>query len=360
MRRTTWPWRVSTRATAYLNHRTHLASRNIHEQLLKVRIRQPRRIVDALEVSEEILRSARRDTAQPSSWAGATAAAGHGARSRRRPGVLEVPVDSPSRGECSARGGGGGCTAGGRRRGAQDDVGENEKEAECNSSFGKKWTTTFLFHRSVGVLHSLLQDTASKASSCLVLSYSFICGILSAGYIKPSSSMSEDGSGSETSVAGPSTARWRPLPRSTFRAVEYPGPMQSPAQILRVVAQDDVDECFNAPLSESKVLEMRYRPQDRTAVPVRGTRVPTQKVLVKVVRRRRRGDGSGDSSQGVFTADVVGSIPQTVRFRCGLKVTDVSDRSNGRLPVHAGAGGPHRADNAVAAGPGLWVVVCTF
>lgn len=92
--------------------------------------------------------------------------------------------------------------------------------------------------------------------------------------------------------------------------------MQDPSQILKVIAQDDVDECFNAPISEARSLEMRYRPKDRTAVPVKGTRVPSQKVLVKVVKRRRKQRPGETAEEGVFTADVVGSVPQTVRFRC--------------------------------------------
>lgn len=72
---------------------------------------------------------------------------------------------------------------------------------------------------------------------------------------------------------------------------------------------------------------MRYRMGDRAGVPVRGTRVPTSKLLLKIKRRRRKGaesdaeggaEGGGKGKgreQGVFVAEIVGSVAQTVRFR---------------------------------------------
>jgi len=93
--------------------------------------------------------------------------------------------------------------------------------------------------------------------------------------------------------------------------------MQRPGQILQVVTQQDVDECFNAPMTEFRQLEMKYRPMERSSIPVRGSRVASQKVLVKVVKRREKAKvGEEPPDEGVFTANIVGSIPQTVRFRC--------------------------------------------
>jgi general transcription factor 3C polypeptide 5 (transcription factor C subunit 1) len=57
-------------------------------------------------------------------------------------------------------------------------------------------------------------------------------------------------------------------------------------------------------------LEVHYR-KDKMGAPVRGYRVSSQKLLVKVVKRKRK-DGKG----GVFTTEVIGPINQTVRFRC--------------------------------------------
>lgn len=116
----------------------------------------------------------------------------------------------------------------------------------------------------------------------------------------------------EETEAGPSdVARWRPLPRATYRSIECPGPVSNPQAILKVIQQEDVDECFNAPIHQPQQLEMKYRPEERSSVPVRGTRVQSQKVLVKVTKRRRKGQ-----DKGVFTSEIIGSVPQTVRFRC--------------------------------------------
>lgn len=133
---------------------------------------------------------------------------------------------------------------------------------------------------------------------------------------KSASAGPSNANGSNGAASNARSARWRPLPRTTYRSIEYPGPMQRPGQILQVVTQTDVDECFNAPMSEFRQLEMKYRPQERSSIPVRGSRVASQKVLVKVVKKRKRARGGVASDEGVFTANIVGSIPQTVRFRC--------------------------------------------
>lgn len=127
-------------------------------------------------------------------------------------------------------------------------------------------------------------------------------------------------------VADPSSsiARIRPLPRTTFRSIEYPGPMQRADQILKLVHQDDIDDVFNAPMSDVRQLEMRYRPEVRAAVPVRGSRVASQKVLVKITKRRKKArEGQSQPEGGVFTAEVMGNIPQTVRFRCKWSMGNV-------------------------------------
>ncbi|KAK4686342.1 general transcription factor 3C polypeptide 5 (transcription factor C subunit 1), partial [Tremellales sp. Uapishka_1] len=130
--------------------------------------------------------------------------------------------------------------------------------------------------------------------------------------------------------ASSSKAPYRHLPKHPYTSIEYPGTVSLPSALLKVINQDDINECFNAPISEAKVLEMRYREKDRNAVPVRGHRVASQKVLVRVVRKKRRKDGmqvdascqpgqgpegGPSSAEGVFTAEIVGPIIQTVRFR---------------------------------------------
>lgn len=178
----------------------------------------------------------------------------------------------------------------------------------------------------------------------------------------PSSSDSEYSPGEqdqpESGPSAPSYASFRSFPKAAYASVEYPSTVSHPAAILRLVTQEDIDECFNAPPTESPQLEMRYGNMDRAGVPVRGTRVPSQKLLLKLTRRRRRRyeaeDDEGDegnnlkgqggirmgAEEGIFTSEVVGPITQTVRFRgeeqhwtAGHNV----DSSYGRLPLYTGS-----------------------
>ncbi|KAL1406830.1 tau 95 subunit of transcription factor TFIIIC [Vanrija albida] len=133
----------------------------------------------------------------------------------------------------------------------------------------------------------------------------------------------------DNATAGPSTqslptTSWgeKPLPRATYRSIEYPGPVAYPDLIHNVIRPLDIEECFNANIADARQLEMRYRgagPEaERSAVPVRGTRVASQKMLVRLTKRRKKalpGQTQPPGGEGVFTVDVIGSIPQTVRFR---------------------------------------------
>lgn len=137
--------------------------------------------------------------------------------------------------------------------------------------------------------------------------------------------------------ASSSIAPFRNFSKQALASVEYPGPVSDPFALLKVIAQDDINECFNAPGQEQRILEMSYNRQDRYGVPVRGMRVPSQKLLLKIVKRRRKrldwmdvdeDEGEGrrrkgkakateiiTSAEGVFTAVIVGPVTQTVRFR---------------------------------------------
>lgn len=132
--------------------------------------------------------------------------------------------------------------------------------------------------------------------------------------------------------ASSSTAPFRHYPKQAFASVEYPGPVSQPSALLNLISQDDINECFNAPATEQRILEMSYRKDDRYGVPVRGSRVASQKLLLKITRRRRKkvdgmdldGQQNGhekgkeralSARDGVFTAEVVGPVTQTVRFR---------------------------------------------
>ncbi|WVW82999.1 hypothetical protein I302_105015 [Kwoniella bestiolae CBS 10118] len=131
--------------------------------------------------------------------------------------------------------------------------------------------------------------------------------------------------GEEANQGSSSSAPFKYLPKHIFGSIEYPGPISHPSSILKVISQQDINECFNAPSSSSAssntssvarpILEMRYRGLDDPSSfesPVRGHRIPSQKLLLKITKRRRKGK---DKDEGVFRSEVVGSVPQTVRFR---------------------------------------------
>ncbi|CAE6365321.1 unnamed protein product [Rhizoctonia solani] len=131
------------------------------------------------------------------------------------------------------------------------------------------------------------------------------------------------------------------LPRTklpTYNGIEYPGYISpNPSSINRAVhtlgGQKDIQKSF---AEGGKILELRLQPDNPFAHPVTGDVVGTNKLLVKVVVRRKKQvdnveesvDGAGTSAdkgkgkeqpqeegEGTYTAEVVGLIPKTVRFR---------------------------------------------
>ena len=131
----------------------------------------------------------------------------------------------------------------------------------------------------------------------------------------------------DTEITLPSsTAPTKTYPKQSYASIEYPGPVSQAEAILKVVSQSDISECFNSTGTtiEQKTLEMRYKEGDLYANPVRGLRVPSQKLLLKVTKRRRRARDQGGvekgkerdgAGEGVFTAEIMGPLTQTVRFR---------------------------------------------
>ena len=164
--------------------------------------------------------------------------------------------------------------------------------------------------------------------------------VLGQGPTMSSSSGSSNGSPSAANAALPppeastSYAPYPPNPRAGYASVEYPSTVSHPSAILRLVSQEDINECFNTAINKPTMLEIKFGGSDRSGVPIRGNRVPSQKLLLKISRRRRRreqdeGMGTEDAEkgpvrpgaeEGIFTSEIVGPIPQTVRFRCMLTV----------------------------------------
>lgn len=168
---------------------------------------------------------------------------------------------------------------------------------------------------------------------------------------------SDDADGhSNDGVEDQETAPYRFFPKATYGSIEYPSTVSHPSAILRLISQRDIDDCFNAPNNAQPTLELRYGGLEGTDAPVRGTRVPSQKLLLKLTRRRRRrreddaGSEGGsvkgkekakeDTEEGVFVSEIVGPIAHTVRFRCELPLErqrsgrKLIDGSYGRLPLY--------------------------
>ncbi|KIR59944.1 general transcription factor 3C polypeptide 5 (transcription factor C subunit 1) [Cryptococcus bacillisporus CA1873] len=105
------------------------------------------------------------------------------------------------------------------------------------------------------------------------------------------------------------------LPKQPYTAIEYPGPVSHPAAILAYASQHDINACFNAPPPHPADLQLRFR-GDAPGPPLRGYCIPSQKLLMKIVKRRRKPAAATHhhAGQGVFRAEMVGTVNHTVRF----------------------------------------------
>ena len=125
------------------------------------------------------------------------------------------------------------------------------------------------------------------------------------------------------------------LPTAHFYSIEYPGyvrPESVSKAVDRLGGQASIDRAFrrNAP-KEDSLLELNLRHDDPFSHPLPGDLVPTNNVLLRVVKRRRLkrprtpndedDDGDDDDDDGLrtvvgeYTAVAVGTIPKTARFR---------------------------------------------
>ncbi|KAI9508648.1 RNA polymerase III transcription factor IIIC subunit-domain-containing protein [Russula earlei] len=140
----------------------------------------------------------------------------------------------------------------------------------------------------------------------------------------------------------PKCAPAHELPTVHFYSVEYPGYVrpQSVGRAIRCLGgQPSLDRAFrrSAP-KEDSLLELNLRPDDPFSHPLPGDLVPTNNILLRVVKRKFKrpppspgdgvddndnnhdsdGDGDGGGSHNVigeYTAVAVGVIPKTARFR---------------------------------------------
>lgn len=116
------------------------------------------------------------------------------------------------------------------------------------------------------------------------------------------------------SIGGPA------LPQHSFYSVEYPGyvqPSSVPLAISNLGGQSKVDHAFKRTAQKTQaLLELSLRPGNPFAHPLPGDVVGTNNLLLKVTKRkRRRVVGDHPSTIGEYTAEVVGVVLKTVRFR---------------------------------------------
>ncbi|KAF5387778.1 hypothetical protein D9615_000215 [Tricholomella constricta] len=113
-----------------------------------------------------------------------------------------------------------------------------------------------------------------------------------------------------------------PLPQVPFYSIEYPGyvgPTSVPLALSNLGGQSTLDSAFKRAASKTETLiELKLRPGQPFAHPVPGDVVATNNILLKIVKRRRKKRLNGEMSDGAvgeYTAEALGIIPKTARFR---------------------------------------------
>jgi general transcription factor 3C polypeptide 5 (transcription factor C subunit 1) len=111
------------------------------------------------------------------------------------------------------------------------------------------------------------------------------------------------------------------LLQHSFYSIEYPGyvqPSSVPLAIRSLGGQSKLDHAFKrtAPKSQQTLLELSLRPGNPFAHPIPGDVVGTNNLLLKVTKRKRK-QVAGDpcTTTGEYTAEVVGVVSKTARFR---------------------------------------------
>jgi general transcription factor 3C polypeptide 5 (transcription factor C subunit 1) len=140
------------------------------------------------------------------------------------------------------------------------------------------------------------------------------------------------------------------LPTAHFYSIEYPGYVR-PESVSKAVdclgGQASIDRAFrrNAP-KEDSLLELNLRHDDPFSHPLPGDLVPTNNVLLRVVKRRRLkrprtpNDEDDDNDDGLrtvvgeYTAVAVGTIPKTARFRSEHSFALSTPRATPRAEGH--------------------------
>jgi hypothetical protein len=135
----------------------------------------------------------------------------------------------------------------------------------------------------------------------------------------PSQGLYHDGSSESYTYA-----QELPLSHAPFYAVEFPGYVgptsDSTSRALRHLGgQSRLDHAFRRGTNKKdRHIELSFRPDSPFAHPVSGEVVQTNNILLKIVKRRRK-----DGGQGEYTAEAVGVISKTVRFRSEARLPNI-------------------------------------
>lgn len=124
----------------------------------------------------------------------------------------------------------------------------------------------------------------------------------------------------EQSTSSHTAAPEYPLPASAthFYSVEYPGYVQHssvPLAVRNLGGTPRLENAFKRTAARNEaLLELNLRCGNPYAHPIPGDVVGTGNILVKVTKRKRRQPGH-DGVVGEYTAEPLGVIFKTVRFR---------------------------------------------
>jgi general transcription factor 3C polypeptide 5 (transcription factor C subunit 1) len=125
----------------------------------------------------------------------------------------------------------------------------------------------------------------------------------------------------EASTSNSIPAPEHPIPATPFYSIEYPGYVRTtsvPIAVQNLGGQAALGNAFKRSAAKTEgTLELKLRPGNPFAHPVPGDIVPTNNLVLKVVKRKRKNrmDSDDGALQGEYTAEIVGSTSKTVRFR---------------------------------------------
>ncbi|GJJ07427.1 hypothetical protein Clacol_001629 [Clathrus columnatus] len=113
------------------------------------------------------------------------------------------------------------------------------------------------------------------------------------------------------------------LSTQVFYSIEYPG-FISPGSVFTAIetlgGQSSIDNVFarrkQSTGSRDNLLDLNFRPENVFSHPVPGETVGTNKLLLKLTKRRvKRTSDEDQSFIGDYTGTILGIVPKTVRFR---------------------------------------------